>query len=807
MKKIVLLLTLLFTAQFTFAQSSEEATITGTVLDLEEEPLIGASVAIFDSTGSDIVTGMSTEEDGTFELEVDPDSYVLRVEYISYGDYTQRVELEAGEELDLGEIQMEETAQQMDEVVVEDQRSEMEMNFDSRNFDVGSDVTNMGGSALEVLDNVPSVVTDYEGNVSLRGSEGVQILINGRPSSLVSDGTDGLSRIPANMVEDVEVITNPSARYSAEGTGGIINIKLRDDAQLGFNGSVNAEVSNPQEYELGADLNYSTGNINWFFSPNLEYEKDPGSSRVFQSDVSENGATTYNRVSDSNQTEMDGGFRLGADFYLPNDQILTAYTYVDVESSDDDGDIIDTEYDLLDDRVYRELDDSWDIEQRILENEFEESRERDADFNLQYENQFDGSDHRLTADGSFDLGTESENVSIRRELEEGTGSVGNDQRTNSSEDYRDFRFDVDYEQPVGENGRFEAGGRSTFDWLDSDYSAEELVDGTWESQPDFTDNFQYMKNVNALYSIYSGEAGSFTYQAGLRLENTRIQTELDATGEGSDQNYTNLFPSLFLTYKLNDANSLQVSYSKRIRRPWSRMLLPFSDVPDSRNQYVGNPELEPEFGNSYEAGYMRYWDSGSALASVYYRYRTGEIERVTNEVDGMSVRQPINLSTEKSYGLELTADQDLMENLQFSGSLNFFNSNSEGEFQGEELGSDTNALSSRMRLRWRFLDGWNVQSSMFYISGRGTAQGEEDASTFIDTGISRSFMDERLRVSMNINDLLESRGHDETINNSDLFRRQEYQWSTRSFSLDLRYNFGGGEQQDGGQRGGGPPGR
>lgn len=789
------------------AQNSEEATISGTVLNPEGEPLVGASVAVYDSTDSDIVTGMSTEPDGSFELDVEPENYILRVEYVSYADYTERLELEPGENMDLGEFQMDPTAEQLDEIVVEDERSEMEMNFDSRTFDVGADVTNMGGSALEVLDNVPSVTTDYEGNVSLRGSDGVQILINGRPSSLVSDGTDGLSRIPANMVEDVEVITNPSARYSAEGTGGIINIILKDNAQLGFNGSVNAEVSNPQEYELGADLNYNPGGVNWFFSPNVEYEKDPGSSRIFQSDVNGSEATAYNRVSDSNEFEVDGGFRLGADIFLPRDQILTAYSYVDIESGEDESNIIDTEYNVPENQVYREIDDSWDIDQRISEDELEEARERDVDFNLQYENQFDGSDHRLTADASFDFGTESEDVSILRELEEGTGSIGNDQRTFSSETYRDLRLESDYEQPVGENGRFEAGFRSTFDWMDSDYSAEELVDGSWQSLPDFTDNFEYMENVNALYSSYSGEVGSFTYQAGLRLENTRIQTQLDQSGEGSDQNYTNLFPSLFLTYKLNDSNSFQVSYSRRISRPWSRMLLPFSDVPDSRNQFVGNPELEPEFGDSYEAGYMRYWDSGSALASVYYRYRTGEIERVTREVDGMNVRQPINLSTEKSYGLELTADQDLLEGLQLSGSLNLFNSNSDGEYQGEELGSDSNVMSSRIRLRWRFLDGWNVQSSMRYISGRGTAQGQEEASTFVDTGLARSFLDEKLRVSFSVNDLLESRGHNETVNNSDLFRRQEFQWSTRSFSLDLQYNFGGGEQQSRGRRGGGPPGR
>lgn len=255
--------------------------------------------------------------------------------------------------------------------------------------------------------------------------------------------------------------------------------------------------------------------------------------------------------------------------------------------------------------------------------------------------------------------------------------------------------------------------------------------------------------------MYSGEAGSFTYQLGLRAENTRIQTELDETGVGSDQNYLNLFPSLFLSYRLNEKNSFQISYSSRISRPWSRMLLPFTEITDTRNRRLGNPELNPEFGNSYELDYMRYWETGSVLTSFYYRYRTGVIERVsTIDGQGVTTTQPINLASEKAWGVEFTADQDLFENLQLSGSLNIYQSNREGEYQGNIYASESESLSSRLRIRWRFIEGWNFQSYLYYRGAQQTTQGRNAGSMFAGSGLSRKILDDKATLSVNVRDLL-----------------------------------------------------
>ncbi|HBQ59465.1 MAG TPA: hypothetical protein DD671_07520, partial [Balneolaceae bacterium] len=532
-----------------------------------------------------------------------------------------------------------------------------------------------------MLDNVPSITTDFEGNVSLRGNQGVQILINGRPSNLVRNGTEALSSIPASMIEEVKIITNPSARYSADGTGGIIDIILVDDAQLGFNGSVRANAGYPQDYGLGANLNYQRNKVNWFLNTEVEYGNRPETGRTFQS-FSRDTTYIYNERSETDEIEREANINFGADVFLPGEQILTLESRINLENEVEDRVSRYTDYEPTNDEIFRSIDENWDILQRTTRDIYEEQRESDFDVRAQYENTFNGNrDHQLVADLDFEFGEENGETDFDQNIVEGTGEELQ-QRSFSGEVYREARFDVDYEQPIGEGGRFEAGLRLNYDWQDSDYRIEELRNGSWvdaQENSGIADNFIYLESVNALYAIYSGEFEPFTYQIGLRAENTLIETELDNSGNKSSQNYTDLFPSLFLSYMLNHLNSFQVSYSRRISRPWSGELLPFVEVQDDRNRRAGNPNLEPEFSDSYELGYLRYWETGSVLTSLYYRHRTQVVEDVSIIENGITTRTPINLATEDAWGVEFSADQELFEGLSLSGSLNIYQSYREGE--------------------------------------------------------------------------------------------------------------------------------
>ncbi|MCA1802193.1 MAG: TonB-dependent receptor, partial [Rhodothermaceae bacterium] len=264
-------------------QSTVSGEVTGRLIDLNGMALPGANVVLRDTSGTNMLAGTAADESGEFSLEYEPGTYLLLITYVTYTDYTAEITIVSGEVLDLGSITLVPDENQLEEVLVERERSYMEMNFDSRSFNVGNDITSLGGSALDVLDNVPSITTDFEGNVSLRGNQGVQILINNRPSSLIRNGTDALSSIPASMIDRIEIITNPSSRYAAEGTAGIINIILVDNQQLGFHGSIQSNVGYPQDHGMGVNLNYNVNNINWFLNLDFEYEREPESGSTFQS--------------------------------------------------------------------------------------------------------------------------------------------------------------------------------------------------------------------------------------------------------------------------------------------------------------------------------------------------------------------------------------------------------------------------------------------------------------------------------------------------------------------------------------------
>ncbi|MFN2372761.1 MAG: carboxypeptidase regulatory-like domain-containing protein [Cyclonatronaceae bacterium] len=431
-------------------QSTVIGEVTGRLIDLNGMALPGANVVLRDTSGTNMLAGTAADESGEFSLEYEPGTYQLLITYVTYTDYTAEITLVSGEVLDLGSITLVPDENQLEEVLVERERSYMEMNFDSRSFNVGNDITSLGGSALDVLDNVPSITTDFEGNVSLRGNQGVQILINNRPSSLIRNGTDALSSIPASMIDRIEIITNPSSRYAAEGTAGIINIILVDNQQLGFHGSIQSNVGYPQDHGMGVNLNYNVNNINWFFNLDFEYEREPESGSTFQS-LRADTSYTFSERSDVTETELEGDAYFGAEFFLPRNQVLTLSSRISIEDGEEDRDRLYTDY-ITPPGVFREVSDSWEILRQTNRRDIEQAREYNYSIRLQYENRFSGDDHRLSVDADYEFGSEDETA----RLFEVAGSAGNEpqmQRTFADEVFSELRVDADYRRPIGKTGR------------------------------------------------------------------------------------------------------------------------------------------------------------------------------------------------------------------------------------------------------------------------------------------------------------------------------------------------------------------
>lgn len=808
MRRLLLGFLTAFIAQCAWAQSSgNKATVQGTVYSDQGNTVPNASVAIYDSTQSNLLTGTTSDTTGAFTIRVAPGNYILQASYVSYQNHTEPLDLNAGETRDVGEITLQQTDNQMDEVMVRGEESSMEMNFDSRTFNVGRDITSMGGSALDVLDNVPSIATDIDGNISLRGNQSVRILINGRPSNLVEDGADALRSLPAYLIQDVEIITNPSAKFSAQGSAGIINIIMKKDQRRGFNGSVGAGTGLPSNHEVSTNLNYRTENVNWFMGGGADYRSDPEDGYSYQEFIPSQSSSAdtsyaYRENTESNENEIDGDLRLGADFFLTDKQTLTLDANGQLEDGWNNETVNYTDYFVNNGTV-------GDVMRRIERTDEQNGMEKELEANLEYENRIQGRDHRLTAEASFEIESESENSKFNETVLESTGNYTPErERSSAEESSKNFRFEADYVRPLGDSGELEVGARSTFDWNDNSQRVDRLVDGRWEPVQGvvFNNNFRYNENINAAYATISKEFGDFSTSAGLRMEHTAIETELKTSGQTNTQNYVNLFPSVFLNYSFNEQQSVQVSYSRRLDRPWSWSLLPFSDYSDSRSRFTGNPNLKPEYANSYETGFLQYWGSGSLLASVYYRYRTGVEEDITTlDDEGIRRTQPINLATEKAWGIELSADQDITDGLSITANFNRYRSNSRGTYEGELLTSESQTSQGRLTLRWQPSDKWNMQFSSRYQGPQNTTQGREDGMTMMDTGISRNFelWDGQATISLNVDDLLNSQDFSTTVNNPNFYSEREFSWSSRSVMLNFRYQFNQFGQQ---QRGRGGPG-
>ncbi len=816
MKKLILLFALtLFTISLAIGQSNE-GTITGDVYNQEDAPVPSASVSVYDSSETDVVTGTPTDSTGAFSVDVDPGTYVLKITFLSLSPHTQTIDISAGETEDIGTVTLSSTSQEMDEVVVRGESSQMEMSFDRRVFNVGQDITSLGGSAVNVLNNVPSLATDIDGNISLRGNESVRVLINGKPSSMVGgSNVDALRSIPASMIKSVEIITNPSSKYAAEGSGGIINIILTDNQELGLNGSANVGTGYPEEYEGSINLNYRTPNINWFADLGVDYRSEPESGSSFQRFAGplsnpESGnyqEYMYHEETDAHESEIDGDFRFGADFYLSDNEILTASTYISLEEETNEEDMTYTDWNYSD---WEYNGDNFEgnpmnyisasPEEVTNRDTEEQENESNFDFNLDYENEFDGDEHKFEADASFDISRENAETDINEVVQQGSADPLQ-QRAEDTEEEMDLRFDSEYLRPLGENGKLETGLRSNTEWMDTGYRAETLIGETWEQEPAYTQNFLYRENVNAAFLILGGEFGDFSGQVGVRAENTNIRTEIKETGDINSQNYIGLFPSVFLNYSFNEQQSVQMSYSRRLRRPWSRSLLPGIDFDDERSQFTGNPNLTPEYSNSYEAGYLHYWGSGSLLTSFYYRHRTDVIERITEQRDGVQFRFPVNFASEKAWGVEFSADQKIGDTFTLTGSANLFQSNTDGTYEERVFSSESDNFQARMRLRWEIVDGLNYQASLRYRGPSNTPQGTRDGMTMTDTGISYDLLDERAKIVFNVRDVFDAQNFSNTVNTdgnpqTNYFTQREFSWSTRSFSLNFQYFFGP-------QRGGG----
>jgi outer membrane receptor protein involved in Fe transport len=793
----MLFLILFFVSSVAFGQLAvpeSKGKITGKVMDASESiPLEFATVSVF-SEDSSIIDGGITDAKGEFSFEVKPGSYYIEIQFVSYQKETiNNITINNRHSpVNLGTIRLRPFTTSLNEVTVRGEKSEMVIGVDRKVFNVGKDLSNTGNSAAEILDNIPSVSVDADDNITLRGSSGVRILIDGKPSGLVNSGdASTLNSLQGNMIERVEVITNPSARYEAEGMVGIINIVLKKDRRKGVNGSFEGSVATPQRYQLGANVNFRREKINYFFNYGVHYSEREGDGYADQYFPEAQTPFHTHLDRDRDRKGWSNNLRGGADLFINSSTTLTAAAMVDYDDKNNHSDV-----------RYRDFTDNngltGDLFKETQRHDNEDETEYNVEFSLNLEKLFDQNNdkHKLNAFTKYTLNDETENSKVEEEIilgqvdpdEVAFQSISNDEREEN------FLIQADYVYPFSKDGRFEAGARGEFRTITNPYEVQNQVNGEWVTDDNYTNDFKYNENITALYLQGANKWGPVSLQLGLRAEYSDISTHLKQNDENNDRSYIDFFPTVHTTYHINHYHSWQISYSRRINRPRFWLLNPFYGLSDSRNLRRGNPNLEPEYTDAYESGYVYTTGRSSYYAGIYYRHTSGTVERINFITDdGITITEPRNLADRDAYGAEANLSVQPLKWWNLSGNVNFFRMQTKGSFENngniQDLSSDTYSWDTRINSRMRWNNGLSFQTTFFYRGEQETTQGIRKPFYMMHMSLSKDVFKGNGTITLNVRDVLNSRKFKYEIDQPDLISSNQFRWSTREIRLSFIYRL------------------
>jgi ferric enterobactin receptor len=771
------------------AQPAQKVMVKGKIQDsLTAAPLGFVTVSIFNNADKKLVNGNLASESGDFAVELPFGNYYAQLEFMGYKTVkTSAFQLSRETpQHDVGTIRLVTTSTTLSEVIVQGERSTMELSLDKKIFNVGKDLANAGGSATEILMNIPSVSVDQEGNVKLRGSDNVRILVDGKPSGLVSiKGGSGLQQLQASMVERVEIITNPSARYEAEGMAGIINIVLKKDRKEGFNGSIEVVTGYPTNLGAAANFNYRHKKINFFINYGIAYRKQPGRSSLYQEVYAPDTTLILQQQNRGNLIGFNNNIRGGLDYYITEKDVLTgSYFYRRSKGKR----ITDIHYE---DYLFTKSNLTGTSKRRQDEDETEPNTE----YALNYKKSFARKGHELIAEVKFiDYWESSYQIFTQNYFQPGGAEETSKamlQRSLNDEFEKQWLFQVDYVKPISEEGKFEIGLRSSFRDMVNDYVVSTRnTAGDFIPLPGLDNVFLYDENIHAAYGILGNKSKNISYQAGLRAEWTDVQTTLKETSQVNPRNYVNLFPSAHLTYNLPKENALQLSYSRRIRRPFYNDLSPFVTFSDSRNFFSGNPDLEPEFSNVIELGHMKSFDKGALTAAVYYRSTAGKIDRIrTVDAEGNSVTRTENLLSEKAFGTEFTSGYSPFKWWKLDFNLNFFYADIDGSNILSGYRASTYSWFARQSSRFMFPGNLDVQLRGNYEAPQKTVQGKRKALYYADFSLSKDVYKGNGTVNFNVLDVFNTRRTRSITNGRNFYTVGDAQMRRRQINLTFNYRI------------------
>ena len=789
MKKLILFLNIFFTTIYLFSQSNnynqtKEFIISGVISSLESEELLEyATITLLDPNDNNVITGGITDNLGRFSIPAQSGKYNILIEFISFKNLNLN-NVDLNKDLNLGKIKLELDYESLGEVEIIAEETSVEIRLDKKIYTVGKDLTVRGGTGTDVLDNIPSVSTDIDGNILLRGNDAARILINGKPSRLVGINSSFIKELPADAIEKVEVITSPSARYEAEGSGGIINIILRKSKKLGFNGSISANTGNPRSNSISTNINYRSGKINFFNSSSVYDRIRPGSS----SGITEyfNGSEPSTFFSEDRERERisDGYFiNNGFEWYIDEKtSLLGSFFYNDYSS------------DNLESNTIRELDANSNILNTIIQNDYEDDVDNNREYNLNFEKKLDEDGQLITIDLQYENSKEWENSIIDENSIVNESVIENIQ----SESYL---IRSDFVLPIGENRQFEAGIRIESEDDITDYKVFDNIDNVFVEDLNQSNLFQYKEQISALYTQYGVKVDEkYSFLLGLRLENTLKNVNQLTIQDFTKIDDTGLFPTFNFGLEFGDDETLTFGYNRRIRRPWSRFINPFPTKISPILIWQGNPYLDPTYSNNLDLGYVKKYESSFTVnTSAYFQKSTNSINTIIEEtgeyanINGVDVpivvRTPINLSTNERFGFELNLSYRKGRKWNINSNFNLFQNKVEGTYNNIVYDSENVSWSFRLNNKVTLPGKVDWQTRMNVRGPNETAVSKSDGDFSIDLAFSKELFKDNATLTLNIKDLLDQRGWRNETFNDNFYNDFEYRWSQRSTTLNFTYRF------------------
>jgi outer membrane receptor protein involved in Fe transport len=772
--------------KFDATQLPKIGVLTGTLIDTDtKEPLPFAAVKITHTMSEELVTGGMTDDKGRFKIEsitLGPNQ--VEFAYVGYKTETQEVRFgREGIEIDLGKIGLQSSGVELNEVTVEAEREFMTNEIDRKVYDPSKLILSKTGSATDILENIPAVELDVDGNITLRGSSAVRIMIDGRPSRFTGEDLSALLQsLPANSVEKVEVMTNPSAKYDPDGTAGMINIVLKKSALQGLNGSVNSSYSGADRFRAGINLNYKVEDLNFFFNAGHSSGRYPRSSWSRRDNFLGEDTLSFYQVVDGYGGRNGNNIKAGIDWSPGSKHVFTLQGTINqglrprVSNNNTDWTTPFLDYTLTQssDRQGSRWNNSYDM---IYD--FKPKKGEELNVRMSY------------TDGSRDDVLEFTQDTLTNSIKMPSDKY----RTNSFGEQWEFNGILDFTKKWNKDRKFEAGAKIiTREDLDAfNRTNIDIYTGDTTYLLDSENEFLYGEDILAVYSNYGFKKGPWGFQLGLRAEQANISATQITQDSTFYNNYFQVYPSAFLTYEIAAGREINMSYSRRVQRPGGRQLNPFIDYSDPFNLRSGNPYLLPAFTGSYELGYTQILKKGTTLTSnIYFRDRSNLITWYS-EVDsnGVNLTTYQNLNSGEDVGLDINFRGRLgKKGGFFSLGGNYFYSQVSGDIRGQGWVNQGQGFSLNTVLSTPLWKNASVQIMGNYRSKRVMAQGIGRPFYFIGGGFKQGFLNDRLNLSINCRDIFNTMGWNYETSGPGFYSEGQFRWMNRVVECGLTYNFG-----------------